>query len=257
MNARLARQILRGYRPSGADDDEREVREALKTARRTPELEAEFRNQLAFDSELADALGAELSQELRAEIEGVARKLEGGRPRRHALRDPAMITVGLSLLVIVGLVVWIFMGKLGSVAGMQDVATMVQNGANGSADQFQAVETTAGALNDWFAMQSFEGFAVPRGMESVPVLGARVLRQNDTAVAVAVFAEPKALCYVFDAESLDLEPPAGKWKVVRYGARDAHAFAVTRLGNMAFVLAPREGDAAAVQKYVDSVPLGR
>jgi hypothetical protein len=254
MNARAARQVLRGYRPSGADDDEREVREALKVAKRTPDLEADFQNQLAFDHELAAVFDDDLPPELCAEIEETARRLEGGRPRRLTLRDPAMITVGLSFLVIIALVIWIFMGQMDSVAGMQEVVEMVENGNQGSADQFQAVEISAGALNDWFAMQSFEGFSVPRGMEAAAVLGARILKRDDAPVAVAVVAEPKALCYVFEAEKLGLSPREGKWKVVKYGAKDARAFAITRVGNMAFVLAPRGGGAEALQKYLDSLP---
>jgi len=254
MNARLARQVLRGYRPSGADDDEREVREALKIAKRTPELEAEFHNQLAFDTELAGLLDGDLSPELSAELDDVAKRIEGGRPKRSTFRDPAMLTVGFSFLVIVGLVVWVLLGQMDSVAGTQEVTEMVQDGGNGRADQFQAVETNAGALNDWFAMQAFEGFAVPRGMESAPVLGVRIVKHDDTPVAVAVVANPKSLCYVFEAEGFGISPPAGKWKVVKYGAKDAHAFAITRLGNMAFVIAPRDGGAEALQKYLDSLP---
>ncbi len=44
MNTRTARQILRGYRPSGEDDDEREVSSALKIASKTLALAADFQN---------------------------------------------------------------------------------------------------------------------------------------------------------------------------------------------------------------------
>jgi hypothetical protein len=254
MNARQARQVLRSYRPSGADDDEREVREALKFARRTPALEAEFHNQLAFDLELAGLLDTELPAELSAEIETVAQRLEGGKPRRFSLRDPAMITVGISFLVIVGLFVWILMGEMASLTGMQDVIEMVQSGDKARADQFQAVETTAGSLADWFVMQSFEGFVVPRGLESAPVVGVRIFKHDDALVAIAAVTNPMSLCYAFEAGGFSISPPEGKWKIVKYGSNDRRAFAMTRLGTMAFVIALREGGGDELQKYLATLP---
>ena len=53
MNARQARNVLRAYRPSGEDDHERDVREAVKFAAKHPALESDFHNQLAFDRALA------------------------------------------------------------------------------------------------------------------------------------------------------------------------------------------------------------
>ncbi|MGH8046804.1 MAG: hypothetical protein ACREKL_06125 [Chthoniobacterales bacterium] len=253
MNARVARQVLRGYRPSGADDDEREVREALKIATRTPALQTEFQNQLAFDRELAGLLDAELPAELAAEIEGVATRLESERPRRFNLRDPAMLTVGISFLVIVGLLAWVFMGKMSALTGMQDVIEMVQNGDKARADQFQPVETNAGALNDWFVMQSFDGFAVPAGMESAPVVGVRILKLDEAQVAVAAVTNPKSLCYVFEAAAFHISLPERSWRIVKYGTKDRRAFAITRLGAMAFVIVPREEGADALQKYIDSL----
>jgi hypothetical protein len=131
---------------------------------------------------------------------------------------------------------------------------MVQNGDKARADQFQPVETNAGSLTDWFVMQAFEGFAVPPGMESAPVVGARILKHDDTQVAIAAVTDPKSLCYVFEAAGFSISPPERKWKIVKYGTKDNRAFAITKLGNMAFVLAPREGGADALQKYLDSLP---
>lgn len=254
MNAKQARQVLRSYRPSGADDDEREVRDALKFAARTPALEAEFHNQLAFDGELAELLETALPAELSAEIETVAQRLEGRCSRRFTLRDPAMLTVGISFLVIVGLLAWILMGEMSSFTGMQDVIEMVQNGDKARADQFQPIETSAGSLTDWFVMQSFEGFAVPRGLESAPVVGVRILKQDDTLVAIAAVTNPMSLFYAFEADGFGISPSEGKWKIVKFGTKDRRAFAITRLGDIAFVIALREGGADPLQKYLDTLP---
>lgn len=254
MNARLAKQVLRSYQPSGGDDGDREVREALKLAAKTPALEAEFRNQVAFDRELAGLLDVDLPPALAAELEGLAKRLEGPRPKGFTLRDPAMLTVGLAFLVIVGLVVWILLGRMSTFAGMQEAVDMVQESANARAESFQEIDTTAGSLADWFVMQSFDGFVVPRGFEKMPVVGVRVSKHDDVPVAVAVVTQPKSLCFVFEAAPFGISIPQGEWSVVRYGEDKSSALAITQVGPMAFVLAPREGGEAKLRKFIGTLP---
>jgi hypothetical protein len=254
MNARIARQVLRGYRPSGEDDDEREVSAALKVASKTPALETDFRNQVAFDRALAGKLETELPDELAASLEDAARRLEGKRGRKCTFRDPAMLAVGLAFLMLVALMVWIVMGKMGSFAGMQEAVEMAQQGDKAGPDQFQAIETKASALPDWFVVQEFDGFALPPGMESAPVLGARTFKYDDVPIAVAAIAQPKSLWYVFEANPFGISLHPGEWKIVEYGQKNKRALAITQVGRMAFVIALRDGGKAELQKYLSSLP---
>lgn len=253
MNARTARQVLRGYRPSGEDDDEREVGAALKAASKSPALEADFLNQLAFDRALAEKLKIDFPEELAASLETVARSLEGSRVRKFTFRDPAMLAVGLAFLMLVALLVWIVMGKMASFAGMQEAVEMVQSGDGVGPDQFQEIDTKAGALTDWFVVQEFDGFAVPGGMESAPVIGARTFKYDEVPVAAAAIAKPKSLWYVFEANPFGISLKPGEWKIVEYGQKNKRALAVTQLGTMAFVIALRDGGKADLQKYLDSL----
>jgi hypothetical protein len=253
MNARVARQVLRAYHPGGRDDDERDVREALKIARRTPALDADFQSQSAFDGELSDLLHEELPAEVKAECEAAARKLEGVHNRKFSFRDPAIFTVGLSFLALVALVVWILMGRMGSFAGMQETVEIVQQGDKARAEDFQAIETPAGSLSDWFVMQSFDGFVVPRGLENLPVVGVRITRYNDTPVAVAAVGSPRLFFYAFEAAAFGVSLPEGSWKVVNYGTGNKRVMAVTQVGSMAFVMAPREGGREALEKFLGTL----
>jgi hypothetical protein len=252
MNARAARQLLRAYRPSGEDDDERDVAAALKVAAKTPELESSFRNQLAFDRAIAAKLETALPDDLATSLEEVARRLEKKPGRKFSLRDPAILAVGLAFVMLVGLIGWMVMG---SVASVQQAVEIAQAGDKAGPDQFKEVDMPAGALTDWFVVQEFEGFSVPHGLESAPAIGARVFKYDDLPVAVAAIGKPKSLWYAFDANSFGVSIHPGEWKIVDYGQLSARrAVAVTRLGDMAFMIVLRGGGRAELQKYIDSLP---
>ncbi len=254
MNVRQARQVLRSYQPSGDDDGGSEVKEALKAAAKTPELEAEFRNQVAFDRELSGLLDVELPGPLATELEDAARRLEGPRARGLSFREPAMLTVGFAFVVLIGLAVWVLLGRMNSFAGQQEAIDIVLESANGRVESFEEIETNAGSLADWFLVKSFDGFVVPPGLERAPVVGVRISKHDDVPVAVAAIAEPKALCLVFEASPFGISIPAGRWNVLRYGPDNASAMAITQVGAMAFVLAPKEGGETDLRKFLDGLP---
>ncbi len=255
MTLKTARQVLRAYRPSGEDDEERDVRAALKVAGRHPVLEAEFQNQLAFDRAIAAKLEANpVAPETAADLAEAAQRLEARRRRRLSFRDPAMLAVGLAFLFLIGVVGWVFVGQGSSFAGMQEVAEMVEQGGRVGPDRFTELETPAGTLADWFVMQNFDGFAVPPGFEAAPVVGVRQFKFEEIPVAVAAVARPRAMFYVFEAQPLGLTIPADRWRFGAYGPKGRNAFAVRQLGPMAFVVALRDGDEAELKTYLARWP---
>jgi len=252
MNTKQARQYLLAYRPSGADDGDRSIRAAMKTAASTPELQAEFHNQLAFDRALAGRLDAIVPDDLAEPLTEAAARLLTKKHRRLSLRDPAMLSVGLAFLVLIGLGVWIFLGKANSFAGMDEVTEMAQAGDKAQPSEFQELETKAGTLTDWFAMQDFDGFAVPPGMENAPVVGVRVFKYEDVPVATAAVARPRAFFYVFEAQPFGISLPEGEWRMLEYGDKTRRTLAIRQIGNMAFVVALR-GSKADMQSYLNSI----
>ena len=250
MNARQARNVLRAYRPSGEDDHERDVRDAVKYAAKHPAIEADFHNQLAFDRALAVRLEeTPLPPDLVAALADPALRLEAKRgTRRFTLRDPAMLAVGLAFLFLVGLLAWIFVGH-GSFAGMDEVADLVSKADGAGPEQFSELQARADTLGDWFVMKDFDGFVVPPGMEPAPVIGVRLFKFEDTPVAVAAIAQPRALLYVLDGGSLGISLPDGKWNISTYNA-GKRAFAARQIGNMICILTLRTGAKAELEKYL-------
>lgn len=254
MNARLARQLLIAYRPSGEDDQERDVRAALRFAQKTPELGATFANQLAFDRALARHLeDVPVPAEAAAPLAEAAKRFEARRSRRFSFRDPAVLAAGLAFLFLVGLGAWILMGQMGSFAGMQEIAEMVADGNKAGPEKFEEIETRAGSLADWFVMQDFEGYALPPEMADAPVVGVRIARFDEMPVAVAAIARPRAFLYVFEAHPLGLSLPEGRWKIGAFGPGLKRAFAVRQMGPMAVAIAPLEGGKPELEAYLQSL----
>jgi len=249
MNVRVARRILRSYRPS--DEHDRETRRALDVARKNSALDAELRRQIAFDDALEEKLSGELPAELSSVLAEVATKVESRRRRRFSFRDPAALAVSFAFLAFIGLVAWVFF-KAGTLAGMDEAVEIAQQGDTARPSQFEEVETRADTLADWFAMKEFDGYALPRGVESAPVVGVRLDKYQDIPVAVAAIAKPRAFFYVFSAQPLGYALPEGKWQIREYGNK--RVLAATQVGNMAFVVA-MIGDAATMRKYLESLPV--
>jgi len=249
MNARTALRILRSYRPR--DEHDRETRRALEVARKTPELDAELRRQIALDDALEEKLSGALPAEISNALAEVSIRVEARRPKRFSWRDPAALAVSFAFLAFVGLVAWVFF-KAGALAGMDEAVEIARQGDAARPSQFEEVETQADTLADWFAMKEFDGYALPRGVESAPVVGVRLDKYEDVPVAVAAIAKPRAFFYVFAAQPLGYALPEGKWQIREYGNK--RVLAATQVGNMAFVVA-MIGDAAAMRKYLESLPV--
>lgn len=258
MNPRLARQILQTYRPSGEDDDERDVRTAIRVAAKHPAVEAEFQNQLAFDRAVALQLEAEPLPAAAATALGeAAGRLEARRPRRLSFRDPAMLSAAVAFLCVVGLLTWIFLGQMGSFAGMQEVAEMVTEADAAGPERFTELETPAGALADWFVMQNFDGFVLPSELENAPVVGVRLFKYEGIPIAAAAIVNPRAILYVFEAQPLGLSLPADRWRIGSFGAKGDRAFAARQVGGMAVVLALRGGGATELKDALARLPEAR
>ncbi len=254
MNARLAAQILAGYRPSGGDDHERGVRAALKLATKNSALGPVFANQLAFDRAVAERLEAlPLPEEIAGRLEEVARRFEARRTRRFTFRDPAVLAAGVAFLFLIGLAAWIFLGHLGSFAGMQEVTEMVEEGNKAGPERFKEIDTNAGSLGDWFIMQDFDGFVVPAEMAAAPIVGVRLFKFDEVAVAVAAVSKPPAFIYVFDGHPLGLSLDEDRWRIATYGGGRRRALAARQKGGMAIVVTLRDGGEAELKHYLSTL----
>lgn len=215
MTPKAARTRLSVFRPNGSDAGAPEVQRAQADLEGNPRLLEAFQTQVAFDGGIAQLLerlepGEETGTLLR---DAAMRELPARK--RFLFADPAMIAVAVGFLGIVFLVVWLTMGRPDAFEGREKVIEIAQTASEARADQFEPVSATVGKMGDWFALQGFAGFRVPKGFEQYELVGVRLLPFEGTNVACMAIPEPHLFLYVFQADSLGVNPgKAGEWKVI-------------------------------------------
>ncbi len=260
MNARTARQLLRLYRPGGEDDGDREFRAAFKTAGKSAEVEAAFQRQIAFDCVAADRLESVIPEVGAEQLEGCREKFAVRRRRaRFSIHDPAMLAVGFSTLVLVGLLVWVLLTRIGGFAGMDEAATLARTGDAAGAEEYDPLTAKAGTLDDWFLLQGFEGFKVPPGFEDFDVVGVRLFHHEAepiaaVAVPIADLPDGRAFFYMFDSRPLGIMPePEETWRMIDYGSPGAErVLAVRAKGGMTFMIASK-GTRGDMERFLSAV----
>ncbi len=183
MNSKSARQILLCRRPSGEDDSDPAMKRALAVAAKDRSLAAEFQKQSDFDRACADDLEAiSLDEDSRAQIDEGARafaaKHGGARTR---IGKHAAFAVGVGFLLLVGLLVWMFLGRAGIFP--DEAVKISMTGAKATPNQFDPVEEKADALQDWFMLKGFDNFRVPPEFAQFDVVGVRIFTVDNEPVA--------------------------------------------------------------------------
>ena len=115
MNSKGARQILLCRRPGGEDDSDPAMKRAMAVAAKDSTLAEEFRKQSAFDRACADDLETiSLDESSRAQIGEGARDFAAKQGARTRIGKHAAFAVGIGFLLLVGLLVWMFLGRAGT-----------------------------------------------------------------------------------------------------------------------------------------------
>lgn len=130
----------------------------------------------------------------------------------HFARNPTLLAVALAGLLIVGVLVWQLMGRVGTFP--EEALKVAKTAEFGRPDLFDPVEAKAGALEDWFMLKGFENFRVPSGFEDFEIVGVRIFRMENEPVAVAAAVENHMFFYVFRGAPLGIHVlPEKTWRI--------------------------------------------
>ncbi|HEY5768575.1 MAG TPA: hypothetical protein VIS71_01910 [Terrimicrobium sp.] len=237
MNSRSARQILLCRRPGGEDDSDPAMKRAMAVAAREVALAEEFEKQSAFDRACASDLETiSLDENSRAQIEEGARafaaKHGGARAR---IGKHATFAVGIGFLLLVGLLVWMFLGRAGTFP--DEAVKIAITGAKATPTQFDPVEEKADALQDWFMLKGFDNFRVPPEFAQFDVVGVRIFTVDNEPVAQVAVPDNLMYFYCFPSQPLGIKVvPEGSWRITE---SDRSVLAIREESGMCFLVAFR------------------
>jgi hypothetical protein len=236
MNAKSARQILLCRRPSGEDDSDPSMKRAMALAARDSSLAAELERQTAFDRACADELEAmPLDEDSRTQIKQGARAFAAKHGTRTAVGKHAAFAVGIGFLLVIGLLVWIFLGRAGTFP--DEAVKIAMTGAKATPNQFDPVEEKADALQDWFTLKGFDNFRVPPEFAQFDVVGVRIFTVDNEPVAQVAVPENVMYFYCFSSQPLGISVvPEGSWRITE---SDRSVLAIREEKGVCFLVAFR------------------
>ena len=104
-------------------------------------------------------------------------------PRRARPRT-ILLAVGVGLIATVCMVVFLISDRLNSFEGADRITELLDGANNVTGDEFEAVETKAGDLEDWFFLKhGLEHYAVPRQFANMKTVGCRTFKFSGITVA--------------------------------------------------------------------------
>jgi hypothetical protein len=233
MSPKSARQFLAIQPPAFHDSRVSSLaREVLKKA---PALLAEFEAQSTLDRAGSAILAevevpAEVLADLSAQTTQAA--AERGRARLNP-RDPALLAVGIGVLLLAVILTWHFLGRAGVFP--EEALTIAAEGAKLGTAQFEVTQEKAGSLEDWFMLKGFDRFSVPPKFESYQAAGARVSKIEGQPVAVLAIPENFMFFLVFDPAPLGIQiQPDGTWRLAEFDYK--YAAAIREDNGMCFMV---------------------
>jgi hypothetical protein len=136
-------------------------------------------------------------------------------PKRARPRT-IMIAVGVGLVATLCMVIFLISDRMNSFEGADRISELLESADNLTGDEFEAVETKAGDLQDWFFLKhGLEHYAVPKQFANIKTVGCRVFKFDGATVAqIMAVTDKEVLLYMFPSHDLGIKLRKGKWEIV-------------------------------------------
>jgi len=161
---------------------------------------------------------------------------EDEEPIKRAPRRTILFAVGVGLVATICMVIFLIADRLNSFEGSDQISELLESANNLTGDEFEAVETRAADLQDWFFLKhGLEHFTVPKQFADVKTVGCRVFKFDGASVAqIMAVTDKELLLYMFQANDLGVKIRKGKWEIVE---GDNWVGAVTGQNQICFLVA--------------------
>jgi hypothetical protein len=157
-------------------------------------------------------------------------------PNRRARPRTILLAVGVGLVATVCMVIFLISDRMNSFEGADRISELLDSANNLTGDEFEAVETKAGDLQDWFFLKhGLEHYAVPKQFANIKTVGCRVFKFNGATVAqIMAVTDKEILLYMFPSNDLGIKIRKGKWEIVE---DDNWVGGVTGINDTCFLVA--------------------
>ena len=161
---------------------------------------------------------------------------EDDEPVKRAPRRTILFAVGVGLVATICMVIFLISDRLNSFDGADHISELLDSANSLTGDEFEAVETRAADLQDWFFLKhGLEHYAVPKQFAGVRTVGCRVFKFDGADVAqIMAVTDKELLLYMFQPNDLGIKIRKGKWEIVE---ANNWVGAVTGLHDICFLVA--------------------
>jgi hypothetical protein len=175
---------------------------------------------------------------------------EGEAPTRARPRT-ILFAVGVGLVATVCMVIFLISDRLNSFEGADRISELLDSANDLTGDEFEAVETKAGDLQDWFFLKhGLEHYAVPKQFANIKTVGCRVFKFNGATVAqIMAVADKEILLYMFPSNELGIKIRKGKWEIVE---DERWVGGVSGINNTCFLVA-FQGNKDEMKEFLSNV----
>jgi hypothetical protein len=168
--------------------------------------------------------------------EEVTEEEEHEAPIRRARPRAILFAVGVGLVATICMVIFLISDRLNSFEGADRIGELLESANSLTGDEFEAVETKAGDLQDWFFLKhGLEHYAVPKQFANIKTVGCRVFQFDRATVAqIMAVTDKEILLYMFPSSDLGIKIQKGKWEIVE---DDTWVGGVTGINGNCFLVA--------------------
>jgi hypothetical protein len=156
------------------------------------------------------------AQSKEEEFEEEEEEEEAGERVKPARPRTILFAVGVGLVATLCMVIFLISDRLNSFEGADRISDLLESANALTGDEFEAVETRAGDLQDWFFLKhGLEHYAVPKQFANVKTVGCRVFKFEGANVAqIMAVTDKEMLLYIFPSHDLGIRIRKGKWEIV-------------------------------------------
>ena len=163
------------------------------------------------------------------------------RTWKKMARNPAVLAIGIALIVIAGVLVFQFVGRLNDFPGSTTARKLLTIAGSTRSVLLDPVSTDAGTLSDLFFLKhGLEHYDVPAEFADFRTLGCRVFEDDESQrIAQIWVAERRMQFFLFPAERNSKTGAVLRFPGWRYVRQEGWVGAVTERNGVCFMAALR------------------